>query len=339
VIECSQRPRAVHAGRWIVVFAIVSAALYRPVAAFETDQYLALEVEIADSASAVNEYLNRELRLLLSDSSVDRLECRQVAPRFYRRLFGGLAASRLQDYLVSDEDIDRFPDGWSYRKHLSRSIYRKPWFPYILPLSPTIRVGEVRFGIDKLGHFFGYGRRYYKRYERLRSRGVPETQALRRTLLFGLRQERFFVGGWTDGVFSYGDLEANYQGMEMAKRFCRGDDPYLERVDGRWRQRRNLDLRDYVTPSFDESYNNNHYPKPRWKRVRPILVAEYCETFFSPAVQERMRRYEASDRPNPSKRLIAEYFAKKGLDLKERQSMSSICGRRPPVSKETTTSR
>ena len=299
----------------------------RPAGSFETDQYLALDIEIEDSAAVVNKYLNDELEGFLERPSVGRLECKGVVTAFYRSLFRGLLASRLQRFLKSEPRVDRFPDGLRYRDHLRRSIYRKPWFPFILPLSPTIRIGEVRFGLDKIGHLFGFGRRYYKQYERLRARGLSDDEAVRRVVRRGLQQERFFVGGWADGVFSHGDLEANYQGMKLAMSFCRGEDRVLERAPVRWHLRRRIDLRNYVTPSFDESYNNSHYPGPRWKRVRPILIAEYCDSYFSPAVQARMKRYQEIDRPNPSKRVIEAYFVSKGRDPQGSQAMRSICNR------------
>ncbi len=317
-------------GRWAAALLILCAATPEPLFSFETDQYLALDAEIADSVGVVNAYLNRELETFLNRPGVDRLGCRQIPPRFFRYLFRGLLASRLQKFLKSDPGIDLFPKGLSYREHLHRSVYRKPVFPYVLPLSPTIRIGEVRFGLDKFGHLFGFGRSYYKHYIRARARGVGEQEALREVILRGLRFERFFVGGPADGVVSYGDLEANYQGLRLARDFCEGSRPIVREEGGSWRPARWIDLREYVTPLFDESYNNNHYSPPRWKRVRPILVAEYCDRFFSPAVQARMRRYEAIERrPNPSKRVIAEYFEGKGRNPQQRQSMRSIC--EPPA--------
>lgn len=323
--------------RWGVAALVLSCqATSDPVLAFETDQYLALDEQIADSAFAVNAYLNQELETFLSRPATGQLSCRQIPSRFYRHLFQGLLASRLQKYLKSDSAIDLFPDDLGYREHLRRSVYRRLSFPYVLPLSPTIRIGEVRFGLDKFGHLFGFGRRYYKHYVRLRARGGSEEEAVRAVVRRGLHQERLFVGGLADGVFSYSDLEANYQGMELARHFCHGESAYIERSSSRWSVRREIDLRTYVTPSFDESYNNNHYPRPRWNKVRPILVAEYCDRFFSPAIQARMKRYEVIDRPNPSKQIIDEYFERKGRNPQQRQSMDSIC-ERPAVATFATT--
>lgn len=198
----------------LLAFLVLGASAVR---AFETDQYLALDAEIADSSEAVNAFLNAELELFLAGPKADRLGCRELPPRFYRHLFQGLLASRLQNFLKNAPSIDLFPDDIGYREHLRRSVYRRPSFPYVLPLSPTIRIGEVRFGLDKFGHLFGFGRRYYKHYLRRRARGDSEEEALRTAVRRGLQQERLFVGGWADGVFSYGDLEANFQGMELAR--------------------------------------------------------------------------------------------------------------------------
>ncbi|MFQ5528416.1 MAG: hypothetical protein ACE5GX_19455 [Thermoanaerobaculia bacterium] len=336
MFERSERPLLRWRPRSRVVTALLACwFLAAGAAAFETDQYLALEVELADSAAPVNAFVNRELEAFLSRPGLDRMACRRIPTRFYRHLFQGLMASRLQKHLKNEPTIELFPDDLGYREHLKRSVYRRPSFPYVLPLSPTIRIGEVRFGLDKFGHLYGFGRRYYNHYLRLRSRGLSEKEAVRAVVRRGLRQERFFVGGIADGVFSYGDLEANYQGMRMARDFCEGPDPYLDRLPGGWRVRREIDLQDYVTPSFDESFNNNHYPRTRWKKVRPILQAEYCERYFSRQVQARLSRYRALDRPNPSKEVIRDFFARKG-DPQRLQSMEAICERRAPVAVSAT---
>ncbi len=325
-----QRPAVWRRLRAGVALAALSALAAPDSQAFETDQYLALDAEISDSAEAVNAFLNQELDRFLVSAEAGRLGCSELPPRYYRHLFQGLLASRLQNFLKSDPAVDLFPDGVGYREHLRLSVYRRPSFPYVLPLSPTIRIGEVRFGLDKFGHLFGFGRRYYKHYLRRLARGDSQEAAIRVVVRRGLRQERFFVGGWADGVFSYGDLEANYQGMELARDFCEGENPLVERAVDAWRRRRDVDLREYVTPSFDESFNNNHYPGPRWKKVRPILEAEYCDRYFSPVVQARLRRYRMIDRPNLSKRTIEEYFERKGRNPQKSHSMEQIC--RPDTS-------
>lgn len=297
--------------------------------AFETDQFLAMTVELEDSAAVINEYLNSELVAFLERPGLAKRSCQVVPQRFFRHLFQGLLASRLQKFLKSDDRVDLFPKDWSYGEYLRRSVYRKPWFPFVLPLSPTIQVGEVRFGLDKFGHVFGFGRRYYKRYLRHLRQGDPADEAIRRVVRRGIRLERLILGGIADGVFSHSDLEANYQGLELSRSFCEGPNPRIQRVNGKWRLLRPIDLTEVVTPSFDESFETNHYPKPRWKRVRPIIEAEHCETYNSAAVQGRMQRYRALESSNVSQEIITEYFEKQGRDFHAEQSMEAVCG--PPT--------
>ncbi len=319
--------------RWGFVAVSVAAALAvaAPARSFETDQFLALTAEIEDSAPVLNEFLNAELAALLAQEKTADLPCTGVTSRYFRRLFQGLHASRFQRFLKSEPAVDLFPDDLGYWEHLRRSIYRDPAFPFVLPLSPTIRVGEVRFGLDKFGHLFGFGRRYYQRYLELRRRGLTEEEALRKVVVRGIRQERFFLGGIADGVFSYADLEANYQGLVMARSFCEADpevetEPLLTRVDGGWRAARDLDLRRFVTPSFDESFNTNHYTWMRRSNVRRILTVEHCGPWASEVVQERFTRYRRLDRPSLARDVVAEYFARRNSAMQQEQAMETICG-------------
>ena len=110
------------------------------------------------------------------------------------------------------------------------------------------------------------------------------------------------MGGLVDGIFSHGDLEANFQGMQLARQFCEGNEPLLELDDGRWRRVRSFEIRQFVNPGFDESYNNSFYSRSRWKRVKPILVDEYCDPYWSDAVQSRLSRYRETDSPSLSRR-------------------------------------
>ncbi len=306
-----------------------------PLAALETDQYLAWEQPLADSREAVNTFVNQGIERVLERLERRRREipCQAIPHRVYRHLFGSLISSPIRRFAHGHPAVERIPGSevgyWGY---LKASVYRRPAFPFLLPMSRTIEVAGVRLGADKLGHMFGFGRRYYARYLRARRRGLSEEEAVRRVVLWGIRMERIFVGGLSDGVFSYADLEANFQGLRLARALCEGDRPHLQRGTGGWRLARPVDLGDYVNPYFDESYNTNHYPRYRWKRVRPILVEEVCPRRHQPAVEARMRRYRQLEGTNPSRRAIAAYFARRGRDPQAEQSLAAIC---PPAAPRT----
>ena len=302
--------------------------------AFETDQYLVWGRELEDSAEILNEYINDSIETYLSRLNrrkPERVSCQEIPPRIYQYLFRGLYSSQLLQFLKSHPEVDRWPDREvGYLQYLGDSLYRKPTFPFYLPLSRTIRLGDVYMGTDKLGHLFGFGRRYYLRYHRAREDGRTEQEAMSNVILWGLRLEKTLVGGITDGVFSHADLEANFQGLRLARNMCEGESPHLALADGTWRLARAVDLRDYVNPGFDETYNTSQYPWFRWGLVKPILIQEYCAIWQSPAIQERMAHYRTLDEGSFSRQVVEQYFRNQGKNLQAEQSLEAIC---PPASR------
>ena len=195
-------------------------------------------------------------------------------------------------------------------------------------MARTIRIGEIHIGTDKIGHLFGFGRRFHKRYRRALARGFDEDQALRRVVTWGVKIERYIAGGILDGVFSFADVEANYQGLRMALAMCDETDPHLVRDPDGWRLARPLDLGLYVTPHLDESYYNSRFSDHRWKSIRPILEA-YCPLYHSESVRAQRARYAQLQSPSPSMRIVGEIFARRGDDRRQRQSIDEVCGPTP----------
>ncbi len=285
----------------LLVSALTIAA---PVAALETDQFLVWERGLADATPAVNDFLDRQLARVLDrvNRTPGEVACEEIPPRFYRRLVPTLLVySRIRRFLKHDPGVERFPDREvGYFGYLERSIYRRPAWPFLLPMARTVSIGGVDLGIDKVaGHMFGFGRRYYRRYQRLRHRGWSEEDAIRRVVQRGVRNELTLVGGLTDGVFSPADLEANYRGLLLARDLCEGAAPLLARGPEGWRATRPLDLGSYVTPLLDESFNPSLYAGYRWRRVRDFL-AGHCAARRTPTVEARMRRYAAVAASSPS---------------------------------------
>jgi len=310
---------------------LICGALLAPFAAqaAETDQYMTWEVELKDSSAAFNAYLNEEAAKFVEirNKRTRPTETNaEMALGFYAYLFEGLHRSRMRNYLASAEEIDRFPRAdvspWEYQRS---SIYREFSFPYILPMSRTIRLGEVYLGIDKMCHFFGFGRRYCSQYLRLRAQGREEADAIESVIKRGLFQESALVGGLVDGIISYGDLEANFQGMMMVKDLC-GDKPpcFVRNADGEWRFEGAIDIVPYVTPGMDESWNNSLYTGLRRRNVVRRLEAEYCDELNDPVIKQRFARYGEFP-PSRSQEVIREQHAKDGVDPREKQMLSTIC--------------
>lgn len=282
----------------------------------ETDQFLTWDVELRDAAAPFNAFLDREIQTF-----IDRANRRTrpvpdavtLTEDLYRYLFQGLHASRVRRWLKHDAKVDRYPaNELSDLEYQRISIFRKPAFPFFLPMAQTIRVGEVYCGIDKIGHMFGFGRRYLQIYSRHRAQGVAKNEAIEKVIGWGIQHERGVVGKLVDGIFSHGDLEANYQGFRLALAFCEGETPLFYREADGWHYRGGLDIRDYVTPDFDESYNANLYASWRHRQVAPVLSA-YEDTYHSPTVKHRFERYRAGWTPSVSKQMIDAHFDDLGV--------------------------
>ena len=315
--------------RIFVALGIVSAALVASAA--ETDQFMTWNVELNDANQVLSDYLNTAAQEFVdrrnrSNAKVETAE--EMAIGYYLYLFQGLHSSRVRKFIGTTPEIDRFPrentSAWCYQR---QSIYRGLSFPYIMPMARTIRVGDVYFGGDKVSHFFGFGRRYFQRYLRLRAEGVSEADAKERVIESGIAQESSLVGGLVDGVFSRGDLEANFQGFQMLLDLTNKDNPYFLNEDGAWKINGRINYATYVTPGFDESYNASHYSYFRWRKVEPMLEAQYCAT---PEVKEalaaRFARYDAHP-----KSPFLEYMAKQYEATKKPKyqplRFDELCGR------------
>lgn len=317
--------------RRCVVACLVVIACLGTAYAGETDQYMLWGVELEDSTEVFNQYLNDEIEIFLEKRNkynTGNYSREEIAQGVYLHLFEGLHRSRIKSWLKHSPEVDRFPDDSvsSFRYH-RMSIYRDLSVPYvILPLARTIRLNDIYLGIDKIGHFFGFGRRYYRRYLRYREEGLSEDEAVEKVIRTGVHLENTIVGKLVDGIFSHGDLEADYQGFMMLKDLAEAEPFYFIKEDGRWILTRPVDIRPYITPDFDESYNNCTYWGLRRGNVLGILENEYSEKFQSPEVQRRLARYRES-LPSLSKNVIREYFEERGGDPQDKQSVQAICSR------------
>lgn len=298
----------------------------------ETDQYLTWGIELKDSADEINRYFNETLSKYLDEVNKRVKPIKdpeELTIAIYYHFFQFLGWSRFRTYIRHEPKIEKFPDfGVGKQDYLKMSIHRGYAFPYFfLPMARTIRVGDIYFGIDKMCHFFGFGRRYYQRYCRHLREGFTEEEAMKKVVMWGIVHEDNLVGKLVDGIFSHGDLEANFQGFCLARDLCGGKPPYIERIDGKWKLVRPVDMRKYITPGFDESYNNSHFWAMRKRIVLNILENKYCEKFYTPEVQKRFEIYQKYE-PSFSQKMIREYFEKKGKNPQQEQSIQSLCAKR-----------
>lgn len=132
-------------------------------------------------------------------------------------------------------------------------------------MSDIIRVGDNEVGVDKFEHMFGQGFNYFKK-NYLKEKG--EIAAVKK----GIFGEKFLLGGQKigNGVFSYGDLSANFNGMRFWNHMLqRRDDvlgtdhnigPYVSCVNDKWVKAKEVDFKNYIDDSMNEALNCSKYP-------------------------------------------------------------------------------
>jgi len=310
--------------------AVMLALTATGVSALETDQYWAWGRPLADSTEAVNAHFNLELERTLAELPGDRPApiCRDVAAA-YRSRMRFLLLHEIQNWAWNSRWVARIPDGAEgQREYTGTNLYSN--HPLIdpatwMPITPTISVADVRFGTDKLAHFVSSGWTYYAEYHRRLANGRSVTEADRGAIERGLLEESLILGRLSAGVLSVADLEASHAGMQMYRDLCDTDDAILALEDGRWTVTRPLDLRDYVTPRWDESYQPPIYGKRRWRKVRPVLEG-YCDRLDDPRVIAERRRYRELDRRSSVDELVAEKVAAGSLADPDGFGLEAVCG-------------
>jgi hypothetical protein len=175
---------------------------------------------------------------------------------------------------------------------------------------------------------------YYKWYRKYRKSGLSVEDAERRVIRRGIWWERTILGSVSSGVFSIGDLEANYQGLRFLAGMCEGDSPALQRTEAGWRYVGAFDFRDYVSPAWDESYQPPIFGKRRWKKVRPALV-EYCPMLHDPQVIRQRAEYARRDHDTPTKREVRMLVEAGRLRDPRQFALDAHCGTAEAAAPET----
>lgn len=311
----------------------LASALASAVGALEVDPYTAWLAEIPDSIDVLNEYTNATIygHLLALDAANDTTaDCSTVAAGVLKHFHSSvLSRRRAIAFVKKSPEVVVWKDGRGPAS-VWRSYYRRLPPLYVSSIAGTVDLDGIRLSLDKIGHFFGFGRRYYRRYRDALATGATRQEAERRVVLYGIEKENGLVGKKIDTIFSHADLEANWQGFRFARDLCEGPAPFLARRAGRWTLTRDVDLRAYVTPDFDEGYNNNHFTTLGWRLVRPEL-ARYCEILELPVVQRRLRYYRTYP-PSVSRSLIRDYFEARGERPQEAHSLHGLCAQQAPRS-------
>lgn len=296
----------------------------------ETDQFFAWGRHLEDMTEVLNARVNLELERLVAELNRDGRErrCQNVRFRFFKRhrmlFFDGFETWSVNSPLVS-----RSPSGPEEMREFEQKYLYGGTSPLFdtgrwMPPSPTVEVNGVRLGTDKLTHLLGTAWYYHRWYRKASLRGATPAEAEDRAVRRGLQHEITILGRAVSGVLSLADLEANYEGMWFYEHLCAGDDPNIVYDAGVWRLRRPFDLRDYVTPEWDESYQPNIYVRRKWEKVKQRMLG-YCSMLEYPQVRAMRQAYRERDRVTETERLIDEMVVAGKLPDPSGFSIERVC--------------
>ena len=306
-----------------------------PAQALETDQFYAWTRPLEDATDAINLKVNAEIDAAIAEVNARRggrdCACRVVLHAIRNR-FDYVIISRPELWASQTSAIARIPvNGDEEPRYRHEYLYGATsridpllW----MPPAPTIEAAGVRFGTDKLGHLLSDGAWTELAYRLALRQGASEDHAMATAIRYSIETESTIWGRGSSGIFSRGDLEANYQGLLFYRGLCDGDDPQLAHGSGGWRLKRPFDLHGYVTPEWDESWQANIYTARRWAKVKPVM-ARHCPELLDPVVRQRREAYAARDRETATESAVAKLVGAGKLEDPSRFSIEAVCGAGP----------
>lgn len=336
----------------LVILLILPVRLY----SLEPDPYLIwTQPKLDDSTVEVNQFLNAKLLEFLSqhinvkkkiDSKFVRyqlktdkikpvpLACSRIAWKYLDYLRPHFFKNLLTRFYFKNQNLDIYPRKKHFFHDYNQSIYHGFVWPFLMPIAQMVKINNVYLGTDKLSHFFASGRRYYKVYLRELKKGKTPLEAEIKAIDMGLgfKEEKGILGLWSSGIFSYADLETNYQGMRLAIDMCEGDNPYLGLDgDGNWQVKNQIDIRKYVSSLWDESYNSSYYAGYRKKKAYQAIVQKYCQLGLTSPIKKIWGGYSKQLFQNTNTDYLKKMMDEGKIPNPQADSLASICGYPPGV--------
>ncbi len=289
--------------------------------ALETDNYFSWQKDLKDSSHYINRYFSEHIQTALSEIPDHHSKSCQAVTEAIGKTFASklIHDNPVENWLFSVLNTEEIlPANIGY---VQESIYRNPFRFYIpwFGLAPNIQVNGYYLGTDKLSHFASTGMDYFKIYLRSRS--------LKKAIDWGILDEKTVHGYLSSGIFSYADLESNYQGLRFYLKFCQGSTPYLKKSSsGKWILANNPDIKDFVNGHWDETFELSHRLPANWKRVRVIIRDQYCHMSLTDMVMDRMNYYQQTSKMSPSMQYLKDLKSSGKLpDPDLTQSFKDLC--------------
>lgn len=304
--------------KYIIIVLLCGVFGFMESEAAEIDSVTPRTIRLENSLNEINRIFNERLAEGLDKARAKQGDAADMDPEEFcdedllytelrKAIFQSLTASwGLKGYDL-DKQLRELLVGRSYALSLNDSIYRdidylEGFSLNLKELSDLVNINGHLVGLDKLGHMFSEGWRYFELTH-------DEGESLARAMLWGRELESGKYGYATTGIFSFADLVANFHGWRFWNRIRgQNDDPLLgfwanllaspyvscdiQVIDSikniklvkAWELNRRFDLADYVDGMWDEGNNCNSYADTAIEAKVKSRIREVDPQFSCPAV-------------------------------------------------------
>jgi len=313
-----------------ILFILISAFVFQVSIAAEIDSVTPRNIKLDNSLTVINAIFNQRMQEGIQKANaqqdyiegIDEYDIEDIeADNFCDEedLYAELRKAIFQSFTASwglkgydlDKQLRSLLARKSYSLSLNDSIYRdidylEGFSLNINELSDVVNINGHLIGLDKIGHFFAEGWKYFELTQ-------YDDQTIDQALTWGKEQEAGKFGYTTTGIFSFSDLVANFNGWRFWNKVLLKESdplkgaianffnrPYItcetqiiasiknRKIVKAWEYNTRFDLSDYVDGAWDEGNNCNSYEDPfieekvtlRIKNVNPDFtcpfIAEYC---------------------------------------------------------------
>lgn len=205
---------------------------------WETDQFSLPATELADIGPALSDFLIFKIKKavkayneeVLRGGAYNRENSHQhMAQLVFNNIAPAIAKQEHRDAIWGGKltFIDN-PNGKIRGNNVlfspgkTNNIYTYAAFHRVLSSSyfvhsSTIKAYEVEFGLDKLGHTFNEGHKYFSIYLAAIGKGDSESNAIKAAVKYGVETEKTYFGKIVSGIYSNADLAANFTGLLFYK--------------------------------------------------------------------------------------------------------------------------
>lgn len=198
----------------------------------------------------INDRVNTQIRFAVDIYNLEEKGCSpeerdHIAHYVADALSSQIGADTIEEW-VQDGDVN------SYKKpNKGQVIYGIKQRFYTL--QGLLNLNGYTIGPDKIGHFFDQGHDVFLEYRKSKSKSDAIIKSFK--VANELEHGVWGLSGVSSGVKSFGDISANFSGLQFYRKLTEGRSPYLKCENGKYSVVKDFDFTSYVNSSWDEAIN------------------------------------------------------------------------------------